>query len=121
MAMPVGLMLAFDSFQWRVGEEDVRAFADGPRDSVTLTRVSFTETAAAVRPLCDPVAKADGYSTHFSFRWTVLVSTMSPHRCGPRVAPQRCGARCIPLPVSRGEVKKTHAAFSCASLIMNSD
>jgi hypothetical protein len=114
MAMPLGAMLALDLFRWGMREEDVLAFADGPRDSpcAARTQVSFAETVNAFRPFRDPVAKADDNSTHFSFRWTVLVSTMSPHRCGPRGAPQRCGAVFIPRPVSRGEVKKTHAAFS---------
>src|SRR5882762_3013158 len=98
MAMSVGLMLAF-SFRWRAGEKEIWAVADRPRDnpSVTPTQVSFAETAAAVRPLRDPVAKSDDYSTHFSFRWTVLVSTMSPHRCGPRIAPHRCGVSFLSL------------------------
>src|SRR5882724_8813601 len=118
--MAVALMLAFNSFRWSVREADVLAFADGHRNSpsATPTQVSFAETGGAVRSLCDPAAKANDYPAHLGFRWTVLVSTMSPHRCGPRVAPRRCGARFIPLPASRGELKKTYAAFSCASLIM---
>jgi hypothetical protein len=100
MTMTVGVMLAFDSFRWSVAEEGILAFADGTRDSpcATLTQVSFAETAVAFRPLRDPVAKADDYSTHLGFRWTMLFSTMSPLRRGPRIVPQRRGALGFPSP-----------------------